>query len=121
MRHAEGAGCYGHNGADDAALDAVYLARAVEGQPVRLQWMREDEFGWEPFGPAMVVTLEGAVDAGGTVSFSENEAALVLGGGRVSWSEILVRTSGDRAAVTQSLEQALPPLARVVTGASRSV
>jgi len=57
-----------------------------------------------------------AVDPGGTVSFSENEAALVLGGGRVSWSQILVRTSGDRAAVEQSLEQALPPLAKVVTG-----
>ena len=57
-----------------------------------------------------------AVDPGGTVSFFENEAALVLGGGRVSWSEILVRTSGDTAAVQQSLEQALPPLATVVTG-----
>ncbi|NBR28120.1 MAG: xanthine dehydrogenase family protein molybdopterin-binding subunit, partial [Betaproteobacteria bacterium] len=68
VRHAEGAGCYGHNGADDAALDAVYLARAVEGRPVRLQWMREDEFGWEPFGPAMVVKLEGAIDAAGIVA-----------------------------------------------------
>ncbi len=67
VRHAEGAGCYGHNGADDAALDAVYLARAVDGRPVRLQWMREDEFGWEPFGPAMVVKLEGALDADGNV------------------------------------------------------
>ena len=68
VRHAEGAGCYGHNGADDAALDAVYLARAVEGRPVRLQWMREDEFGWEPFGPAMVVRLEGALDGTGCVA-----------------------------------------------------
>lgn len=67
VRHAEGAGCYGHNGADDAALDAVLLARAVAGRPVRLQWMREDEFGWEPFGPAMVVKLEAALDAGGNV------------------------------------------------------
>ena len=67
-RHAEGAGCYGHNGADDAALDAVLLARAVEGRPVRLQWTREDEFGWEPFGPAMVVRLEGTVDRSGNVA-----------------------------------------------------
>ena len=67
-RHAEGAGCYGHNGADDAALDAVLLARAVAGRPVRLQWMREDEFGWEPFGPAMVVRMEGSVDRHGKVA-----------------------------------------------------
>ena len=53
--HAEGSGCYGHNGADDVALDAALLARAVPGgRPVRVQWMRDDEFGWEPFGPAMV-------------------------------------------------------------------
>ena len=68
VRHAEGAGCYGHNGADDAALDAVLLARAVAGRPVRCQWMREDEFGWEPFGPAMVVQLEGTLDADGKVA-----------------------------------------------------
>ncbi len=67
-RHAEGAGCYGHNGADDAALDAALLARAVAGSPLRLQWMREDEFAWEPFGPAMVVKMRGALDAGGGVA-----------------------------------------------------
>lgn len=68
VRHAEGAGCYGHNGADDAALDAVLLARAVAGRPLRLQWMREDEFAWEPFGPAMLVGLEAALDAQGRVA-----------------------------------------------------
>src|SRR6185436_8583023 len=40
--HAEGAGCYGHNGADDVALDAALLARATNGRPVKLQWMRDD-------------------------------------------------------------------------------
>ena len=50
--HAEGSGCYGHNGADDAAADAALLARAMPGRPVRVQWMREDEHAWEPFGPA---------------------------------------------------------------------
>ena len=44
VNHAEGAGCYGHNGADDAALDAALLARAANGRPVKLQWSREDEF-----------------------------------------------------------------------------
>src|SRR6185312_11254828 len=53
--HKEGSGCYGHNGADDAALDAALLARAVPGTPVKLQWMRDDEFAWEPYGSAMAM------------------------------------------------------------------
>ena len=65
--HVEGAGCYGHNGADDVAFDAALLARAVPGTPVRVQWMREDEFGWEPYGPAMVVRLAAQLDGGGNV------------------------------------------------------
>jgi len=67
VSHAEGAGCYGHNGADDAALDAVLLARAANGRPVRLQWMREDEFAWEPYGAAMAFELEAALDASGSI------------------------------------------------------
>ncbi len=62
VRHVEGAGCYGHNGADDVALDAALLARAAPGRPVRVQWTREDEFAWEPYGPAMVMELEAAFD-----------------------------------------------------------
>ncbi len=65
--HAEGAGCYGHNGADDVALDAALLARATGGRPVKLQWTREDEFMWEPYGSAMVMKLAGALDAQGNV------------------------------------------------------
>ena len=67
VHHAEGAGCYGHNGADDAALDAALAARAVPGRPVRLQWMREDEFQWEPYGPAMSVELTASLDAEGRI------------------------------------------------------
>jgi nicotinate dehydrogenase subunit B len=62
--HAEGAGCYGHNGADDVALDAALLARAVKSKPVRVQWMRDDEFGWEPFGPAMVMKAKASLADG---------------------------------------------------------
>jgi nicotinate dehydrogenase subunit B len=65
--HMEGAGCYGHNGFDDAAGEAALLSQAV-GKPVRLQWMRADEHVWEPHGPAMVVDVRGAVDANGRVS-----------------------------------------------------
>ncbi len=51
--YVEASGCYGHNGADDAAADAALMSQAV-GAPVRVQWMRPDEHGWEPLGPAMV-------------------------------------------------------------------
>jgi CO/xanthine dehydrogenase Mo-binding subunit len=65
--HAEGSGCYGHNGADDVALDAALVARATSGRPVKLQWMRDDEFMWAPYGSAMVMTLSGSVDPQGQV------------------------------------------------------
>jgi nicotinate dehydrogenase subunit B len=68
--HAEGAGCYGHNGADDAALDAALLARAVPGQPVRLQWMRDDEFAWEPYGPPMVMKAKASLAGGRIVDWN---------------------------------------------------
>lgn len=61
--HVEGAGCYGHNGADDAAADVALVARAVPGIPVRLQWMREQEHGWEPAGSAMMVEMAAALGA----------------------------------------------------------
>ena len=67
VTHVEGAGCYGHNGADDVALDAALLAREANARPVRLQWMREDEFAWEPYGAAMAFELEAALDASGSI------------------------------------------------------
>jgi len=62
----EASGCYGHNGADDAAADAALLSQAV-GKPVRVQWMRYDEHGWEPKGPAMVMEVRAGLDGGGNV------------------------------------------------------
>src|SRR5688572_19897690 len=67
VTHVEGAGCYGHNGADDVALDAALLARAAGGRPVKLQWMRDDEFAWEPYGAAMSIDLEAGLDAAGNI------------------------------------------------------
>jgi CO/xanthine dehydrogenase Mo-binding subunit len=61
--HVQGAGCYGHNGADDVAADAALVALAMPGRPIRLQWMREQEHGWEPLGPGMLVELEASLDA----------------------------------------------------------
>lgn len=66
--HAEGAGCYGQNGADDAGADAAMLARALPGRPVRVQWMREQEHAWEPFGPGMVARVRAALGADGAIS-----------------------------------------------------
>jgi nicotinate dehydrogenase subunit B len=57
-----GSGCYGHNGADDAAADAVLLARAVPGRHVRVQWSREDEHAWEPYGSAMLLDMAARLD-----------------------------------------------------------
>lgn len=67
VRHVEGAGCYGHNGADDVAYDAALAARSAGGRPVQVQWSREEELGWAPFGPAMQVELEAGVDAEGRI------------------------------------------------------
>jgi len=67
VAHVEGAGCYGHNGADDVALDAALLARAAGGRPVRLVWTRADELAWSPFGPAMTIEIEADLDAAGEV------------------------------------------------------
>jgi len=66
--HVEGSGCYGHNGADDAAADAALIARALPRVPVRVQWMREQEHAWEPFGPAMVTRLKASLDGSGAIA-----------------------------------------------------
>jgi CO/xanthine dehydrogenase Mo-binding subunit len=63
----EGAGCYGHNAADDVALDAVLLARAAGGRPVRVQWSRQDEMSHAPFGAAMAIEIEADLDAQGEI------------------------------------------------------
>jgi CO/xanthine dehydrogenase Mo-binding subunit len=67
VEHMEGAGCYGHNGADDVALDAVLLAKAAGGRPVRVQWSREDEMSHAPFGAAMAIEIEADLDAQGEI------------------------------------------------------
>src|SRR5882762_9226315 len=63
VEHMEGAGCYGHNAADDVALDAILLAQAAGGRPVRVQWSRADEMSHAPFGAAMAIEIEADLDA----------------------------------------------------------
>jgi len=62
----DGAGCYGMNGHEDAAADAAIVSRAV-GRPVRVQWSREDEHGWDPKGPPQLLDIFGAVGADGRI------------------------------------------------------
>ena len=66
--HTEGAGCYGHNGADDAAADAAIIACAMPGRPIRVQWMREDEHGWEPYGSPMCTDLRANLGPDGSIA-----------------------------------------------------
>jgi nicotinate dehydrogenase subunit B len=81
VEHVEGAGCYGHNGADDVGLEAALLARAVEGRPVKLLWSREDEMAWAPFGAAQAVDLEADLDTDGEIVGWRHD---VWGNGHVS-------------------------------------
>ena len=81
IEHVEGAGCYGQNGADDVALDAVLLARAVPGRPVSLVWSRSDEMTWAPLGAAQLVDIEADLDAKGEIVAWRHD---VWGNGHVS-------------------------------------
>ena len=93
--HVDGPGCYGHNGADDAALDASLLARAVPGRPVSLKWTKTDEGMWEPYGAATVIEVQGSLDAdGGVVDWNYD----VWGYTHVARPRPLGRTSGLLAA-----------------------
>jgi hypothetical protein len=74
VHHVEGSGCYGHNGADDVALNAALVARAHQGRPVRVQWSRAEELGWSPFSPGMLVEIEAEAAQDGTVLRWQQEA-----------------------------------------------
>ncbi|GAA3966207.1 xanthine dehydrogenase family protein molybdopterin-binding subunit [Allohahella marinimesophila] len=65
--YVEGSGCYGHNGADDVSADAALISQIV-GKPVRVQWSRADEHGWNPKGPAMVMVLKGGLSSEGDIT-----------------------------------------------------
>lgn len=80
--HRFGAGCYGHNGADDVALDAALLARAVEGRPVSVVWSRATEFAAAPLGPAMVTHASATVGADGRIAAMQVTVASAPHGNR---------------------------------------
>ena len=65
VHHVQGSGCYGHNGADDAAADAAIIAMQKPGVPIRVRWLREEEFVYEPKTPAMIVKVHALLDDDG--------------------------------------------------------
>ncbi|MFM0297674.1 MULTISPECIES: xanthine dehydrogenase family protein molybdopterin-binding subunit [Paraburkholderia] len=93
--HVEGSGCYGHNGADDVAAHAALIAREMDGQPVRVQWMREQENTWDHYTPAMVTEVSASLDASGSIvdwnyalwSSSHNER--IVNAGRLIPAQLL--------------------------------
>lgn len=84
----EGSGCYGHNGADDVAYEVAIVARNMPGRAVRLQWMRADELGWAPYGPAAVVELSAQLDERGVISQWRHELWSYGSSGRPGYSTV---------------------------------
>jgi len=82
--YVEGAGCYGRNGHEDAAGDAALMARAV-GRPVRVQWMRWDEHGWDPKGPPTLIDLEAGLDASHKLVAWKGDFYIPVGGPAAVW------------------------------------
>jgi CO/xanthine dehydrogenase Mo-binding subunit len=109
--HMEGAGCYGHNGADDAAAEAAILSQEV-GRPVRVQWTREQEFLWEPKGPAMVMEVRGGLDAAGNVTAWDYQVWSPTHGARPRFAPQLL--------VAQWMTGQAAPAARYFVGGERN-
>lgn len=122
VRHAEGAGCYGHNGADDAALDAALLAMATPGRPVRVMWSRADELGWAPYGPAGVVRIAVRLGNRGEVRAWRHE---IWGNGHTSrpgFSRGLALLATSHRENGEDIEAAAdPPMVRGGGGARNAV
>ncbi|MEE8439160.1 MAG: molybdopterin cofactor-binding domain-containing protein, partial [Micropepsaceae bacterium] len=108
-----GSGSYGRLACDDAAADAAIMSQII-GRPVRVQWMRDDEHGWEPLSPAMTMSIEGACDQNGRITAFDylqyspshstgekgNHIAWHLIGGAPGWG----RMSGGGAALWYDCE-----------------
>ncbi|HWH76178.1 MAG TPA: molybdopterin cofactor-binding domain-containing protein, partial [Candidatus Binatus sp.] len=103
----EGSGSYGRLATEDAGEDAALLSRAV-GAPVRVQWSREDEHGWEPKGPAQIDEVKAAVDNDGNL---------------IAWEFTdlsLPRTEADGTPMLASLQVGIKPANPDATNGSQS-
>lgn len=93
--YVDGAGCYGRNGHEDAAGDSTLLAKAVD-RPVRVQWSRADEHGWDPKGPPTLIDLRANIDASGSVTAWESE--FYIPQGAAGTVDLVAATLSDRPA-----------------------
>ena len=111
VRHMQGPGCYGHNGADDAAADAAVIAMRRPGETIRVRWRRDEEFGFEPVSPAMVTTVHATLDSAGrpadwtTEIWSGRHSSRPGGGGNLLAAEALP----DPPPAPQATESSNPP------------
>ena len=107
IQHVFGAGCYGHNGADDVALDAALVALAIPGRAVLVKWTREQEHTWEPYGSAMSMELCGSLDVNGRVLDWSHETFSDTHLGRPR--PTLGSGGGSSLLAAQHLERPFPP------------
>jgi CO/xanthine dehydrogenase Mo-binding subunit len=106
--HIQGSGTYGHNGSDDANLDAALLARELPGCPVLLKWTRAQEHQWEPYQPAAVIKMQASLDEHDRVTNWSHEVYSPPHLGRGGVDE---KTSGLLAAWHLAQPMPKPPLA----------
>jgi len=99
----DGSGCYGMNGHDDAAADAVLLSKAT-GRPVRAQWSREDELGWDPKGPPQLIELRALLDTNHRIAAWEAEMWVPLATANLAYVPLL---GPQEAGIAQPAGQAV--------------
>jgi nicotinate dehydrogenase subunit B len=96
VQYYEGAGTYGHSCYDDAGQAAAILSQAI-GKPVRVQFMRWDEHGWDNYGPAHIGEVRAAADSDGRIVAYEYQ------GWQHNWA--VVETSAQLALGTPAAER----------------
>jgi CO/xanthine dehydrogenase Mo-binding subunit len=84
----DGAGCYGMNGADDASAEAVMLSKAL-GAPVRVQWSREEELGWDPKGPPQLIAVRATLTPEGAIAAWATDLWLPRATANLEWIPLL--------------------------------
>ncbi len=107
--HVPGAGCYGHNGADDVALDAALLARAVPGTPVRVLWSRSDELSQSPLGTAMAISIRARVTPDGQLASWSTDIRTGTHACRPGWGPGINLLAADELANRSPARNGDPP------------
>jgi nicotinate dehydrogenase subunit B len=106
----EGSGCYGRNGHEDCTAEAALIA-TLTGKTVRVQWSREDEHGWDPKSPPLVVDMSGAVDGNGFISAWHGEFFMPMHTGSLDDFPLLPAVASGvprRGPYTGSIQQNAP-------------